>query len=77
MNERKRLIKLIKEIMATPEVTCPHYRDGQPCDGCEYDEGIMCDEHARAADYLLKNGVTFAKKSSKEKKASREHTESK
>ena len=62
MKDRARLIELMTDIMANPDVTCIHYKDGLPCDGCPYDNGVVCNENERAADYLIKNGITFKEK---------------
>jgi hypothetical protein len=53
---RDKLIELIKYGLLCPNMNTPF---GYACDTCQYAEAPECD-HARLADYLIANGVTFA-----------------
>lgn len=53
---RDRLIELIREAKEHPEKTCPRW-ELPTCGGCDYNKDDECDQIARLADFLLKNGV--------------------
>jgi hypothetical protein len=53
---RDKLIELIKYGLLCPNMNTPF---GGACDTCQYAEAPECD-HARLADHLIANGVTFA-----------------
>lgn len=52
---RDKLIELIKYGLLCPNMNTPF---GGACDTCQYAEAPECD-HARLADLLIANGVTF------------------
>lgn len=52
---RDKLIELIKYGLLCPNMNTPF---GYACDTCQYAEAPECD-HARLADLLIANGVTF------------------
>lgn len=53
---RDKLIEIIKYGLLCPNMNTPF---GGACDTCQYAEAPECD-HARLADHLIANGVTFA-----------------
>lgn len=57
MTDREKLIELIHDGCGCPDGRHPF---GDVCDGCKYFPSLDCGTE-RLADYLLANGVTFAK----------------
>lgn len=57
MNQTDRLKNLLQKIEKEPETTCIKLHSEDPCENCKYDQGNRCNQTARKADYLIKNGV--------------------